>query len=610
MKKWLHLFNSVQWKVVVIYVCLLLIAIQLIGVYFFRSLEQYYENNLKNELNYQANVLNGLVSDVLEDPDLDLESRNEEVDRLNQQLAFNRRDNVIQIVDQDGVVISTTDDDKSRVGQKNVKANQVIQGLAEEGPEIRRDASGQRVMLGSYPIENDGRIIGAIYIEAPMQEIYSTIRQINQILIKITAIALVGTVFLGVVLARTITNPVKEITQQATVMAEGDFDRQVVVKSQDEIGQLATAFNHLARHLREALSQNEEEKGKLESVLANMSDGVVATDRQGRVIVSNLRAEEILDRTIAEGESIQRVLPLSKPVRLPLLEERQTFLELSRDQDEEKNDGEGTIVKITFTPIRRSTRETVGLIAVLQDVTEEEKLDRQRKEFVANVSHELRTPLTTIKSYLEALDEGGAMKDPELAERFLGVTRQEAERMTRLIHDLLHLSRLDANQARFHKQPLFLGEILKGAADRFSVQCEQKDIQFRLRLPEQQLPRIYADRDQIDQVLDNLLSNAVKYTPEGENITLSARLRHDGFIQVAITDTGMGIPKKDLDRIFERFYRVDKARSRSLGGTGLGLAIAREIVKAHGGDIHMESQLGEGTTVLFSLPPCEPEVIR
>ncbi|PTM56870.1 ATP-binding protein [Desmospora activa] len=608
MKKWLHLFNSVQWKVVIIYVCLLLIAIQLIGVYFFRSLEQYYENNLKNELNYQANVLTGLVSDVLEDPDLDLESRNEEVDRLNQQLAFNRRDNEVQIVDPDGVVISTTDDDKSRVGQKNVKANQVIQGLAEEGPEIRRDTTGQRVMLGSYPIESDGRTIGAIYIEAPMQEIYNTIRQINQILIQITGIALVGTVFLGIVLARTITNPVKEITQQATEMAEGDFDRQVDVKSQDEIGQLANAFNHLARHLREALSQNEEEKGKLESVLANMSDGVIATDRQGQVIVSNRRAEEILEKEIEEGEVIQRVLPLSKPVRLPLLEERQTFLELNQNSDEGQN--EGTIVKITFTPIRRSSQETVGLIAVLQDVTEEEKLDRQRKEFVANVSHELRTPLTTIKSYLEALDEGGAMKDPELASRFLGVTRQEAERMTRLIHDLLQLSRLDANQARFHKLPLSINEILKGAADRFSVQCEQKDIQFRLRLPEQQLPRIYADRDQIDQVLDNLLSNAVKYTPEGKDVTLSARLRYDGFIQVAVSDTGMGIPTKDLERIFERFYRVDKARSRSMGGTGLGLSIAREIIKAHGGDIHIESQLGEGTTVLFSLPPCELEVIR
>lgn len=608
MKKWLRLFNSVQWKVVIIYVCLLLIAIQLIGVYFFRSLEQYYENNLKNELNYQANVLIGLVPDVLEDPDVDLESRNQEVDRLNQQLAFNRRDNVVQILDQEGVVISTTDDDKSRVGQKNVKANQVIQGLEEEGPEIRRDTAGQRVMLGTYPIESDGQVIGAIYIEAPMQDIYNTIRQINQILIQITGIALVGTVFLGIVLARTITNPVKEITQQATEMAEGDFDRQVDVKSQDEIGQLANAFNHLARHLREALSQNEEEKGKLESVLANMSDGVLATDRQGRVIVSNRRAEEILEKEIKEGELIQRVLPLSKPVRLPLLEERQTFLEINQNQDEVYP--EGTIVKITFTPIRRSTQETVGLIAVLQDVTEEEKLDRQRKEFVANVSHELRTPLTTIKSYLEALDEGGAMKDPELASRFLGVTRQEAERMTRLIHDLLQLSRLDANQARFHKQPLSISEILKGAADRFSVQCEQKNIQFRLRLPEQPLPRIYGDRDQIDQVLDNLLSNAVKYTPEGENVTLSARLRYDGFIQVAVSDTGMGIPSKDLERIFERFYRVDKARSRSMGGTGLGLSIAREIIKAHGGEIHIESQLKEGTTVFFSLPPCEPEVIR
>lgn len=437
--------------------------------------------------------------------------------------------------------------------------------------------------------------------EAPMQEMYRTIRDINKILIKVTVASMVGASFLMIILARTITNPIKEITEQATIMAEGNFDRKVTVKSDDEIGKLASSFNHLAQHLRNALSQNEAEKGRLQSVLTNMSDGVIATDRKGRVIVFNRRAEEMLNKTIHHKEDINDILPRSHPIILPLTEERETFVELDLEDDA------FTIIKITFTPVLRASRETIGLILVLQDVTEEEKLDRQRKEFVANVSHELRTPLTTIKSYLEALDEGGAMEEPELASRFLQVTRQEAERMTRLIHDLLQLSRLDAKNVQFHKQALQPKEILQNAGDRFAFQCRQKGIRFQLSI-EDNLSRIYADRDQIHQLLDNLLSNAVKYTPEGGCVTLSAQQKRDGFVEVAVSDTGIGIPKKDLERIFERFYRVDKARSRLMGGTGLGLSIAKEIAEAHGGSIHMESELEKGTTVRFTLPSCEPEV--
>ncbi|OYD07949.1 ATP-binding protein [Paludifilum halophilum] len=602
--KWLRIFNSVQWKVVIIYILLLLIAVQLIGVYFFRNVEQYYEGNFRNRLQTQAELLQDKVADAMGSRE-NSQNQRKKIDELIQALfTLDNKTDVVQVVDQDGIVLSTSSDNKSLVGQKNVKVSRVLQGDVQSDVQIRPSPNGQRQMLVSYPVMEDGLVIGAIYIEAPMEEMYKTIRTINNYLIKITLVSLVGTGILGVVLARTITNPVKEITRQATVMAEGNFDRKVDVKSQDEIGQLASSFNHLAHHLREALSQKEEEKGKLESVLANMSDGVIATDRRGRVIVMNRRAEEILNRSFQHGESINQVLPLAQPLTPPLAEERETYLELNDSEDEHL-----TVVKLTFTPIRRPGRETVGLIVVLQDVTEEEKLDRQRKEFVANVSHELRTPLTTIKSYLEALDEGGAMEEKELASRFLRVTRQEAERMTRLIHDLLQLSRLDAEKVRFHKQPLLLSEVLEDAADRFSVQCEQKEIDFTLSISDR-LPRVYADRDQVDQVLDNLLSNAVKYTQAGGSITLSARKRSDGFITVSVADTGIGIPKKDLERIFDRFYRVDKARSRSMGGTGLGLSIAREMIRGHGGEIGIESQYGEGTTVSFTLPPCEPEVVR
>jgi two-component system sensor histidine kinase VicK len=217
------------------------------------------------------------------------------------------------------------------------------------------------------------------------------------------------------------------------------------------------------------------------------------------------------------------------------------------------------------------------------------------------VSHELRTPLTTIKSYIEALEDG-AVEEPELATRFLKVARQEADRMTRLIQDLLQLSRLDAQKSKFYKKPLVLTEILEETMDRFRFQCQQKQISLTLYV-HGSLPRVYADPDKLMQVLDNLVSNAIKYTPEGGSVAVVAKRKPDGMVEVGVADTGIGIPKQDLGRIFERFYRVDKARSRSLGGTGLGLAIAQEIVHAHEGEIAIDSVYQKGTVVTFTLPP-------
>jgi two-component system sensor histidine kinase VicK len=233
-------------------------------------------------------------------------------------------------------------------------------------------------------------------------------------------------------------------------------------------------------------------------------------------------------------------------------------------------------------------------------VTEQEKLEISRREFVANVSHELRTPLTTIKSYLEALDDG-ALEDVQLAGRFIGVARNETERMIRLVNDLLHLSRLDSNQTVLVKERVNVSDLLEDVSDRFSFQLLQRRIRIGMEVAPG-IPDIFVDRDQMDQVLDNLVSNAVKYTPEGGTISIIARLLPNNHLEISIRDNGIGIPKKDLTRIFERFYRVDKARSRNMGGTGLGLSIAREIIKAHGGTIRLDSEFNEGTTVTFTLP--------
>jgi two-component system sensor histidine kinase VicK len=228
-------------------------------------------------------------------------------------------------------------------------------------------------------------------------------------------------------------------------------------------------------------------------------------------------------------------------------------------------------------------------------------LEHQRKEFVANVSHELRTPLTTIKSYLEALVDDGALQDPELAERFLGVTRNETERMIRLVNDLLLISQLDRPQSQLNLQALQVGELLEEVSDRFAFQLQQKQMTCDVKFASE-LPPLLVDRDKLDQVLDNLLSNAIKFTPEQGRIVIKAEQLDARWIRISVQDNGIGIPKKDIEFIFDRFYRVDKGRSRQMGGTGLGLSIARTIIHAHGGTIAIESQLHTGTTVSFTLP--------
>lgn len=414
--------------------------------------------------------------------------------------------------------------------------------------------------------------------------------RINNIFISGVLIALGLTAVLGVILSHTITAPIKELTRKANAVAEGDFSTKMPVLGKDEIGQLSSTFNYMTSQLRTALSENEEEKDKLSSILANMSDGVIATDELGRIILVNKRASMMLGRDEAamSGRHFAVVLGLE-------VEEAETMLSgitastLLQIQPSGQNDS--VVIRVTFTPVQRRDQERTGAIIVLQDVTEQEELEASRREFVANVSHELRTPLTTIKSYAEALDDG-AIEDPELGGRFVGVIQNETERMIRLVTDLLHLSRLDSNEAPLRKQPTVIMDVLDEVADRFSFQMQQKYMNVAV-IVDQDVPEVPLDRDQIDQLLDNLVSNALKYSHEGGSVTLSATHMGD-TVAISVEDTGIGIPKKDIDRIFERFYRVEKGRSRSMGGTGLGLSIAREIVKAHGETLSWNRSWAEG----------------
>ncbi|CAM3075035.1 cell wall metabolism sensor histidine kinase WalK [Paenibacillus sediminis] len=597
--KWTTFFRTIQAKLIIIYVLLILIAMQLIGVYFVSAMKNSLTSNFTQDLQERAELISVLAAQNFGSG----ESVEESVDSLQTMVnnLFNMSGAEIQILDASGKVLTTSlPAHAGYVGRKNTETvvSRALQGI-RDNEEYIIDEDNVRKKVVAKPVVNNGKIVGAVYIVASMKDLYDTMERINNIFISGILLALGLTAVLGVVLAHTITHPIKEMTKHATAVAEGDFNQKVPLFGNDEIGRLSEAFNYMTERLREALSQNEEEKEKLTSVLTNMSDGVMAMDEAGQVILANRRASELLqiDEEELNGRDITMLLELTEEEKAALSSGTMKEKILRLDTPDERG---FSIIRVTFTPIHRREFSMTGTIAVLQDITEQEKLEASRREFVANVSHELRTPLTTIKSYTEALEDG-ALEDPQLGSRFVDVIKNETERMIRLVTDLLHLSRLDSKEARLRKAHMDVKEMLEDVVDRFSFQMQQRNIKTTISIGPG-ITKAWLDRDQIDQVLDNLISNAMKYTPDGGNIAIEARHAEDGSLAISVQDTGIGIPKKDLDRIFERFYRVDKARSRNMGGTGLGLSIAREIVKAHGGHITLQSELGKGTKVTFTLP--------
>ncbi len=598
--KALRLIRSIQSKLIIIYVLLILIAMQLIGVYFVRTLESYFVNTFSDSLRKQSYLLAEFVEPYLSVKEIGATTTEQPTQDINAMVErlFTLSGAEIQVIDGNGIVLSTSiESHRDVVGKKNTQTevSRALQGIRLNERMIV-DTDGLRKKLIATPVGSAGNIVGAIYIVASMEDLYRNMSRINQIFISGTVIALVLTALLGVILSSTITAPIKQIRRSTTAIAEGQFNQFVTVRSADEIGELAESFNFMTSRLKEALGNIEEEKEKLAQVLANMSDGVVAADADGRVIVMNRQARKMFG--LADSEITPRNMARLFDMPWRKIKEMTEQPDAAQQMWEAS---EGMAVRISFTAIRRADREPIGIIAVLQDVTQQEMLEHQRKEFVANVSHELRTPLTTIKSYLEALVDDGALQDPELAERFLGVTRNETERMIRLVNDLLLISQLDRPQSQLNLQALQVGELLEEVSDRFAFQLQQKQMMCDVKLAID-LPPLLVDRDKLDQVLDNLLSNAIKFTPEQGRIVIKAEQLDARWIRISVQDNGIGIPKKDIEFIFDRFYRVDKGRSRQMGGTGLGLSIARTIIHAHGGTIAIESQLHTGTTVSFTLP--------
>jgi two-component system sensor histidine kinase VicK len=592
------MLRSIRGKLVLIYLLLILFAMQLIGVYFVRSINSYFLGNFSTTIDTQARFLSAQLQRYM-DKEITPETL-KDIDNLVTSFAS---ESEIYVLNKSGTIIATSAN-KATVGQKRLRTEVTRALLGTKDEVIREDSqTGQRYTFLAVPVKNGTEVVGAVYIEAPMTKIYKTIKEINVMFYTGLLIALALTAVLGVALAQTITTPIVDITKKAKAMARGDFDQVVEVRSDDEIGQLGETFNFLIQRLKEALSENEQEREKLEAIVSHMSDGVIAVDSEKRILLMNPAARLLLGSADDPvGEPIDSLLILEEETERR--EDPERRIRLIPGRELYFKGPEGRTLRGYASPIRAEGHNE-GQVIVLRDITKEERQEQARRDFVANVSHEIRTPLTTIKSYLEALDDG-AVEEPSLRSRFLQVIQNETERMVRMVADLLQLSRLDAGKMQWSFQSTDLVRMLDDVVDRFTFQCSQREISMYVEVA-LHLPQVHVDPDKLDQVLDNLATNAIKHTPEKGSVRLTAAQKGD-VVEVKVTDTGIGIPPKDLPRIFERFYRVDKARSRKYGGTGLGLSIAKQIIEAHGGDIWIESLVGEGTTVTFTLPVAAKEI--
>ena len=579
-------------------------AMIIIGVFLMQQFERYHLGVVSNNLSNLANtVITSLEAIDWQNNPNEVENNIRNYEQMGMGITVIKNDTNFT------VVFSTNASYMGENGEANathfLESDLILaafNGEVEEKDIIRQDNKLNSSKHMVFPIRSDdNHVAGAVYLKGNLEDIYKTLQESQIIILKATFLALFITIILGYFIAKSITGPIKDVTVKAERMAQGDFEQIVEIRSDDEIGQLADMFNYLTAKLKTVLQEMSNEKQKMDTIIEYMADGLIAATKEGQIIHINSKALEMLgiDEEVCAAENFDQLFT-SYDDRFKI----EKFLEKEEDWSGNKiiDINNESILQASYAPFMDQNGDIEGIIILLQDVTEHQKLENMRKEFVANVSHELKTPLTTIKSYTETLLDG-IIDDRDLSINFLQVVDSETERMARLVRDLLQLSGLDFQQSKWNKKTVDLRKIIEEIILKLDVSVKNKKQRVYLNLNDlkEDDTIIYADKDRIGQAILNLLGNSIKYTPEGGHIKIDICIREDKLI-LGIEDNGIGIPEKDLERIFERFYRVDKARARELGGTGLGLSIAKEIIEAHEGTIEIFSQEGKGTKTVIRLP--------
>ncbi len=587
------MFKKMQWKIVVIFVALVLAIMAVIGIYMFNSIVNMYSESFNEQMD---KVMSGeftiAMADILDSNLTDDEKAkrvNTVISAYSSQLSLSDQRQCTVLNAEDATYLSAT----GTGADSFEKTPNII--MAMSGKVGRSESFLSNYMDYAHFLEGKNDKDYIIYVRDNKQGVNVLTQNMLYIIIQALLFGALASIFLGYFLSKTITNPISVLTEKAEDFAEGNFESNLEVFSRDEIGTLVETFNYMGGVMKNAISEVAGEKHKLEVILENINNGIIAFNTNQEVISINMAAKKMLN--IDETSDI-RFDRFFEALNSNVCMAEFIYLKRFRTKDREIEINNKHI-KAYFLPFKMEDDRIAGVVCVFSDITEEFNLDRSRRKFVAEVSHELKTPLTTIGTYTETLIDNYPMgKEIELS--FLKTIQNETAKMTTLVKNLLTLSKFDAQSVEMNLEAFDLSEMLRELVETFRVEADNKHQELVFNVVNE-IPMIYADKFQIERVVKNIISNSLKYTPENGSIKVFA-----GFVYnkayIKIEDNGIGIPEGDIEHIFERFYRVDKARSREQGGTGLGLAIAKEIIENHKGTISMESKQGEYTRVTINLP--------
>ncbi len=576
--------RSLRMKLVMILVILILALMTVIGAFLINGVGNFYisEFYVQMEQTFSQDFISQLQRLAQQSQDAPREMK--ELLMAQSGLGIDISGRNVYILSPTGDVLTASDQETSVEVTANI--------LTAMNGEIGQDSSITSSYMGlAVPIKTEnGSYI--VYVRDNKATVDKLTGQVLNIILQALALGLVICLVLSFLLAQILITPIRALTIGTRQVAAGDFSQRLEVTSRDEIGVLTRNFNYMSQVLRDTLSEVENERNKLSTLFLHMTDGVVAFSPAGLVIHSNPAASQMLSRSMDPTTSFQDLFAEDAAFDQILTLKRPQYLETQKTVGERE-------LELFMAPYS-ADQAPGGVMVVIHDVTEQRRSEQARREFVANVSHELRTPLTNIKSYAETVIAAGDELPPELHNNFMGVIVSEADRMTRIVQDLLTLSKIDYGKMEMNVSRFSFSKAVRSVYEAVALNAESHGHTLTFSC-EENMPDVDGDRERIEQVIMNIVSNAIKYTPDGGKIAITAATSGRNVF-VRISDNGIGIPEKDLPRLFERFYRVDKARSRESGGTGLGLSIAKEILNQHKGDIRIESVYGEGTDVTITLP--------